>query len=494
MARKIENTPSPDILMNSMRSIGYTFKTAIADIVDNSISAGAKNIFIDSPINDEAIFVTILDDGIGMNDIDLFQAMKYGSSRDDYGDQDLGRFGLGLKSASLSQCRILTVASKCNGKINAYQWNLDNVIKDKKWECLMLDDAEMFVLPNIKKLNNLKQGTLVVWQNFDMAYKKSGGRIREFLMDEVEEASKHIQLVFHRFLNKKLSPLRIYINNFSQVGLDPFLEDHPKTDTKSPSEISYSNSLIKVQPYILPHQSDLCKEDIEKIGGVESLRNGQGFYIYRNERLIIFGDWFRLSSNNVSPELYKYGRIKVDIPNSLDEIWEIDIKKQNASIPKAILNNLKQVVSTVCGRSKEKTAKRTKLTLEKDDTKIWNKMLSSSRKKDLFFINLDSMFVKSFLDDFEDKDKQKLIHFFDILSSSLPFDDIYNSICNKNNEIAPEKEVMDSIVLEGVQQFRRLRDITKKGKEDCLSLICCYEPFNNDDYKKRIWELIKDDK
>ena len=104
MARKIENTPSPHILMNSMRSIGYTFKTALADIIDNAISANATNVYVDSPINDMSLFITILDDGFGMERDDLLNAMKYGSDRESYSAKDLGRFGLGLKSASLSQC------------------------------------------------------------------------------------------------------------------------------------------------------------------------------------------------------------------------------------------------------------------------------------------------------------------------------------------------------------------------------------------------------
>ncbi|MDY0138826.1 MAG: ATP-binding protein [Candidatus Izemoplasmatales bacterium] len=493
MARKIENTPSPDVLMNSMRSIGYTFKTALADIIDNSISANAKNIYIVTPINDTDIFISILDDGKGMNDCDLFNAMKYGSNRENYTNEDLGRFGLGLKSASLSQCRVLTVVSKFDGEINAYQWNLDSVLKDKKWDCLKLDDIEVNLLPNIQNLKALGQGTLVIWQNFDIAYKKSGGHLREYLMDEVDEATKHIQLVFHRFLNKKLLPLHIYINNDCLFGIDPFLEDHPKTDTKQGSEISYRNSIIKIQPYILPHQNDLSSKDIEKLGGIESLRNGQGFYIYRNNRLIIYGTWFRLSSSSVNSELYKYGRIKVDIPNALDDVWEIDIKKQNASIPKAIINNLKQTVNSVCGRSKDKTSKRTKLTLENDDTKIWNKTLSSTRKKDLFFINTDSKFVTNFLNEFDDKDKKKLLHFIDILSAYLPFDDIYNSICNKNNEVTPEDDVINNIVIEGVAQFRQIRSITHKSKEECLQLICAFEPFNNEEYSRRIRELVKDE-
>ncbi len=458
MAKSIQNTPAPSILMNSMRSIGYSFKTAIADIIDNSISAGAKNVYIDVPINDESLFITIIDDGSGMSDDALFNAMKYGSDRQ-YSETDLGRFGLGLKSASLSQCRVLTVLSKTNSIISGYRWDLDAVESTKRWDCIRLESNDFPQVPNFNKFNNTQEGTMVVWQNFDIAFRKSNGRVREYLSDEVSEAEKHLALVFHRFLSNRFKPFKIFINNDPIIPIDPFLEDHPKTDTKKSSDITLNGEIIKVQPYILPHQSDLLAEDIVRIGGVESFRSGQGFYIYRNDRLIIHGTWFRLASTNISSELLKYGRIKVDIPNSLDDVWDIDIKKQNATIPKQILNNLKKAVSDVNLKSSEKSTKRAKLTLDKDNSKIWNKSLSKN-KKEVYYINKDSVYVRSFLDEFEDKDRNKLINFIDVISYSIPFDDIYTSICNKNNETAITDSQFDSIVVEGLAQFKKIKSIT----------------------------------
>ena len=187
MAEKIKNIPSPDILMNSLRSIGYSFKTAVADIIDNSISADAKNIWIDFPsYSSDNLYITILDDAIGMDDAALFNAMKYGSERDEYGEKDLGRFGVGLKSASLSQCRTLTVMSKFNGDIHAYRWDLDEVLRSKEWECLRLDFDEIQACPNYEKLNSLVQGTMVVWQNFDIADQKSNKLYGQFIVDVLE--------------------------------------------------------------------------------------------------------------------------------------------------------------------------------------------------------------------------------------------------------------------------------------------------------------------
>lgn len=185
MAEKIKNIPSPDILMNSLRSIGYSFKTAVADIIDNSISADAKNIWIDFPsYSSDNLYITILDDAIGMDDAALFNAMKYGSERDEYGEKDLGRFGVGLKSASLSQCRTLTVMSKFNGDIHAYRWDLDEVLRSKEWECLRLDFDEIQACPNYEKLNSLVQGTMVVWQNKGSRMKKSKRNFGKILRQE----------------------------------------------------------------------------------------------------------------------------------------------------------------------------------------------------------------------------------------------------------------------------------------------------------------------
>lgn len=491
MSIKIENTPSPGVLMNSMRSIGYSFKTALADIIDNSISADAHNVYIDIPINDDDLFVSILDDGNGMTHDDLLNAMKYGSDRS-YSDDDLGRFGLGLKSASLSQCRILTVVSKTVDELSAFQWNLDAVLEDKKWDCIELENDEIYAIPNIKKLLEMQKGTLVVWQNFDIAYKKSNGKIREYISEEMVDAEKHLSLVFHRYLSNKFKHFLIYVNNDPIEPLDPFLEDHPKTDTKKPSEIEMDGGIIKVQPFILPHMSDLSDSDINKLGGIEALRTGQGFYIYRNDRLIIYGKWFRLSSSSISHELMKYGRIKVDIPNSLDDIWDIDIKKQNATIPKQVLNYLKKAVTDVCSRSKEKTTKRVRLTLERDDTKIWNKSLAKNNKE-CFFINKDSIFVQNFLNDFDDKDKNKILNFIDVVSSAIPFDDIYNSVCNKNNMTEPQDEQLEAIILEGVVQFKFTKTLIQKSDDEVLKILSKSEPFNDEKIIGRIKEIIKNE-
>lgn len=494
MIKLIENIPSPDILMNSMRSMGYSFGSALADIIDNSISAKCSNVWINFPIsNMEDSYLSILDDGIGMNSNELLNAMKYGSSHSNYGANDLGRFGLGLKSASLSQCRCLTVISKKDGEINALRWDLDEVIKTKQWNCIELDEKSINECESIDLLLKLNSGTLVIWTKFDLLEKKSDGYVNDYLSQEVEDAEKLITLVFHRFLNKKTNGLNIYINNRKLIGLDPFLEcsSNPKNDLKKPSEMEFpldngSKAIINIQACILPHMNDLTDKDIESLGGLDFMKDNQGFYVYRNQRLIVYGTWFRLSIKNLSPELLRYGRVKVDIPNSLDDLWEIDIKKQNANIPKSILNILKKSVRDVCRGSESKSSKRAKLNYDGDPNKIWAKN-KEREGKDTFYINPRSNFISKFLEEFDDKEQKKIIRLLNVVSSCIPFDDIYTSVCNKKNPNEINDNQRMDIIVSGIDQAKLIMQLRKCTLDFALSLMSLYAPFDN----KEIIEEIR---
>ena len=193
--------PFAPVLMQSTRAIGYSLEAAIADIIDNSIAAKAGKVQLSFfPVGDA--YVSILDNGTGMDDAQMNIAMQYGSkspteTRD---SSDLGRYGLGLKTASLSQCRVLTVISKQGDQVIGRRWDLDYVIKTGAWSLLILDKEDFASVPHISDLYEQDSGTLVVWQNLDrllmgeVDYEKSLGR----KMDEVRQ---HLELVFHRYLS-----------------------------------------------------------------------------------------------------------------------------------------------------------------------------------------------------------------------------------------------------------------------------------------------------
>lgn len=342
-----ENKPTAKVLMNSMRAVGYSFESAVADIIDNSISAGAHNIQLFFPVNPLDCSVAVCDDGCGMTQDELFDAMKYGSEQksNKRAENDLGRFGLGLKAASLSQCRKMTVISKKNHNIYAYAWDLDIIEATKDWYVVECTDQQISNLKHISYLQDKDNGTVVIWENFD-TIEKAAGNVYAELNKYESSTSDYLSLIFHRFLNKTgSSKLSIKINEYELKGFDPFLENHNKTNIRRKIELPIEDSdgierIVTVQPYVLPFQKDLSADDKKLSGGIENYRSKQGFYIYRNERLIVWGNWF----GRPRDELTKYARIRVDIPNTLDDIWGIDIKKQSARIPSIIKNRLSKAV------------------------------------------------------------------------------------------------------------------------------------------------------
>ena len=258
MAKDRENIPVAPTLMGSLRSMGYSFESAVADVIDNSISAHATFVKVLFPTNPlEPTAVGILDDGEGMSGDELFEAMRYGSmaSEAERDEDDLGRFGMGLKAASLSQCRNLTVVSYSKGKRSAYTWDYVYIQKKQKWIIQELTSQEIDKLPYVNLITEQTKGTLVIWSDFDVLSKSSDGQVYETLVELKKTLEKALALIFHRFLSASGSAkLKIQINNQSVKPLDPFLERHPKTSSKKERTIAINDSegverLIYIKPF-----------------------------------------------------------------------------------------------------------------------------------------------------------------------------------------------------------------------------------------------------
>lgn len=326
-----------------MRAIGYTTETAVADLVDNSISANASTVRIEYDASHEP-FVAILDDGHGMDAVELTNAMRHGSRNpaDVRASHDLGRFGLGLKTASLSQCRKLTVVSKQADDIHARCWDLDFVQVENRWVVVVPSAKERKKLPMYDELLAQKSGTLVVWQSLDKLMAGSTNPVEE-MKSRMSDLYSHLSFVFHRFTRKEggSHAVEIVVNGLKLKSLDPFLKDNSFTQPLEGQEIRIGSEIIAVQPYVLPHISHLAGDQIDIAGGREGLRSNQGFYVYRNRRLVIWGTWFRLVPKE---EFFKLTRVQVDIPNSLDHLWSLDIKKSAAYPPDIIRNRLRDLI------------------------------------------------------------------------------------------------------------------------------------------------------
>jgi len=344
MANCVENGPLASSLMEAARSFGnYDLGSALADLVDNSIKATSSIVEITCLWNDGQPMISVQDDGYGMSKAELHSAMRLASINplDERAPEDLGRFGLGLKTASFSQCRRLSVFSKRKGKTAGARWDLDD-LKDK---FLMEIPSPEEQREAVSEFPGKSDGTLIRWGKLDRL--TEGGEAGEDEFNAaIIEAKRHIALVFHRFLEgegrrKKLS---LILNNDEVLPFDPFNKKHDATQSLHKEVMTYKGKRIQMQPYILPHHSKVSQKEYEAHSGAEGYLRNQGFYVYRQKRLIIHGTWFRLAPHG---ELSKLARVQVDIPNSLDLEWRINVDKSDAQLPARVKTRLKQVIERI---------------------------------------------------------------------------------------------------------------------------------------------------
>jgi hypothetical protein len=435
MIETLEVLPDPVSLIESMRAVGYTADTAIADLIDNSISANATMVRIEYDASRDP-FVAILDDGFGMSPVELTNAMRHGSRNpaDVRHSHDLGRFGLGLKTASLSQCSKLTVVSKQGESIHARCWDLDFVKIENRWAVVVPSSDERQRLPLYHQLLAQKNGTLVVWQSLDKLMSGSATPAEE-MKSRMGGLHGHLSFVFHRYTRKedRFPAVSIVINGVKLKPLDPFLKENSFTQPLEGQEIRIGNQIVKVQPYVLPHMSHLGQEQAALAGGREGLRSNQGFYVYRNRRLVIWGTWFRLVPKE---ELYKLTRVQVDIPNSLDHLWSLDIKKSAAYPPDIIRNRLRDLIPHFANTS------RTTITYPGRKQKnnngfvpLWERV-EPSHGTFRYQVNADHPVIRKLSDGLELTAQTALQHTLDLVATALPVESIYSDMCSDRREPA----------------------------------------------------------
>ncbi|MBB6328262.1 hypothetical protein FHS59_003905 [Algoriphagus iocasae] len=320
-----ETPPKAGAMINTFRAFGYNLQTAIADIIDNSISARATNVWIDYKWAGENSSVSITDNGTGMDKVELILAMTPGSKdpKDERESHDLGRFGLGLKTSSFSQCKALTVLTKKEKHSTIKRhWDLDFVNETGKWNLLDYLSDESYQ----ERLEKFDQGTIVLWEKLDRLVGNANihnEAARTVFLEEFEKLEEHLSLVFHRFMERK--KLSIWMNGNKLEPWDPFMKE--SEGGQLIAQETLDKNQVSIKCYVLPHISKLNQEERKKAKTEEWYRL-QGFYIYRNSRLLLYGDWLGLFPKN---EHFKNARILIDIPNILDHDWKIDIKKATAT-------------------------------------------------------------------------------------------------------------------------------------------------------------------
>jgi hypothetical protein len=476
--------PYAPSLIESMRSIGYSFDSALADVIDNSITAKATTVSIQFRPFDQP-YVAIIDNGEGMTADELIVAMEYGhrSPSEVRSEYDLGRYGLGLKTASLSQCRQLTVISLKSGKISACCWNIDYVIKREKWILQILDKKEISDLPHIDDLKTLGHGTIVLWKELDKLIAGETS-IEVALGQKLDHARDHLALIFHRYITGEpdLEKLKISINNLDIKGIDPFLRNHKATQVLDEDSFTVEGQKISVKPYILPHLSKLNNEEAKYAGGKDGLRSQQGFYVYRKSRLIIWGTWFKIAGKD---ELSKLARVRVDIPNSLDHLWTLDIKKSVAHPPETVRRNLKRIIDKIRDASGRTLVFRGKATKQAFAVG-WNEI--SDRDGFRYEVNKDHPFILTLKSQLPEKQHALIDGFMKVLENTLPVDSIYSRLASDHRltsqiDIEVLKDMINSLIT----------GLEKESKHKILSQIQNVEPFNKhtEIVSKIIQEILK---
>ena len=337
--------PDASSLMQSLRAFGYDISTAVADLIDNSITAQASNVMIQFEWNAGDPWISIADDGCGMDEPELFDAMKLGSKNplDTRAPNDLGRFGLGLKTASFSQCKRFTVASKkASSSVCLRCWDLDMVSQKNAW--VLLKSASTCVQNLVESFfADHSKGTIVVWEKIDRIIPGAHINDEEYqtaFLKYAKAVKDHISVVFSTYMSGK-SRINFELNQRLIEMWDPFMQDNTYT-TKMPTESFYVNGHeVKIKPYILPHQSKLSAEDFSINAGLHGWNAQQGFYIYRNNRLIVAGDWLIPGMEKL--EQYRLARIRVDIGNETDSEWNIDVRKSTAVPPISIQKEVSRI-------------------------------------------------------------------------------------------------------------------------------------------------------
>ena len=415
-----------------MRNLGYDLASALADVIDNSISAKAKDVMVDYAWNGGTPFILILDDGIGMNAAKLFEAMTPGATSplQERELDDLGRFGLGLKTASWSQCKRVTVFTKKENSTHHLTWDLEHVGEVDEWELIeALNPVEREILQG--RLERHESGTAVLWTDLDRVISETGTEQEKemhFYATMTELVIPHLSMVFHRYL-EKASGLKLKVGMAECKPWDPFMTKHHATQEVAGEK--YSDERIVITPYILPHSSKLTtaleKSEAEGSRGWDA---NQGFFVYRRERMIISGGYFDLDVK--SNQAHRLCRIKVDLTNEFDLQWKVDVRKREVIPPPAYRNQLTRIARNTMDKSSKRyvarTRSRVKLRKNQKLEDVW--LRKPIGEKIQYKINAKSPGVRALLEQ-HNIEKSVAKQLFYLIERTVP----YRSITLDNNEM-----------------------------------------------------------
>ena len=374
-----------------------------------------------------------------MSEEDLLTAMRLGSRNplDKRILSDLGRFGLGLKTASFSQCRRLTVVTRQAGKTSAAIWDLDYVSMTNEWLVQIPEDPTG--IPWVENIG--ESGTLVLWEKLDRLLENTtSSEARTHFIRRLDETRVHLELVFHRFLSgeRGLAKVNMFLNGCPLDPFDPFHSSHLATIHGPKERIRIAGAEIVVQAFTLPHHSKVSFAEWDHYATPAGYQKSQGFFVYREKRLIIHGTWFGLARQT---ELTKLARVRIDIHNGLDSEWKIDVKKSSAQLPYQVRQRLRKIIETIGANSKRVyTARGRKLTAD-SRLPVWNRV--QDKNEIVYRINAEHPMFLDFISRLPKGMREEFINLLELTGSALPMDALFVDLSGvpekvKGNTISEE--------------------------------------------------------
>ncbi len=472
----VSAVPEASSMIETFRAIGYSIEAAVADIIDNSISAEAKNIWINFDWQGEGTWLSIKDDGSGMNNDELVQALRPGSKNplEDRGSKDLGRFGLGLKTASFSQCRRLSVISKRENYTPVYwTWDLDFVKQSGNWDLIKYLPGGNFE----NEINAIRSGTIIIWNEIDRLVKDlqrdDEGALDKFLQIMLQ-VKNHLAMVFHKFIEN--GRIKIYFQDRLVEAWNPFLSNEPATQG-FPEEPLYNGKVI-IKGYVLPHKSKISEDTFKEAEGPKGWNEQQGFYIYRNERLLLAGDWLGMFRNE---EHYKLARIEISLPNHLDSEWQIDIKKSIARPPLAFRDQLRAYAGKVRAQAVEVYRHKGKNIKPYTGQKFVPLWIDHKRGEKWFYkVNREHPLIETIKNQANDKPDRAIEMLLKVIEETIPVKSIY---IREAEEPEAQGKPFEGTKHDDVWSLMKtLFDaLTNQGKtkEEAKAVIINIDPFNH---------------
>ncbi len=450
-----EAYPNPEYLIKSIAEQGYSLETSLADLMDNSISANADKIEVIVDSDTEPFTLFLADNGDGMSEAELIENMQFPSSSPEKkrNNLDLGRFGLGMKTASFSQTRRFTVISKIKGtsKFSSRTWDVD-FLKENGWKIIVNSEEEIDYAVNryrklssefLNKFDDFEANTIVVWSGLYKfeEYLQQNNRKNALKKEINEVTTDYLSLVFHRFMERELNPLKIRINNTNVEPFNPFPEKEKDFRQIQPKQSQFRSDVIKIEGFVLPSRSiEENKKGLTKwTTRNRGLMDMEGLYIYRADRIILFGGWNGIVKK--APRL-QLARLRVEVGNKVDHLLHLNVAKSQIVVPHELRMAFEQYIDELKIEAEREYYNRGIRKFSGGKSKRTNQLFerSYSSKGSVLEVNNNFPIIKSFEDTLTKDQKSKLNLILRMINTRV----------NNIRHVHEEKEFLNVIEKDGI--------------------------------------------